>query len=117
MFALPGTVTEEFTSSTFPPINWSIINPNADITWQRNSSIGNRTAGSAYFNDFINTTVDRYDDLAMPNFSYSGIDSIFLTFNLAHITKTLPGTTGSRLDTLTVLLSKDCGNTFTAIYK
>jgi len=117
VFALPGKVTEEFTSSTFPPINWSIINPNADITWQRNGSIGNRNAGSAYFNDFINTNIDRYDDLAMPNYSYSGIDSIFLTFNLAHITKTLPGTTGSRLDTLTVLLSKDCGNTFTPIYK
>ncbi|HWN88195.1 MAG TPA: M43 family zinc metalloprotease [Chitinophagaceae bacterium] len=117
VFALPGTVTEEFTSSTFPPVNWSIINPNADITWQRNGSIGNRNAGSAYFNDFVNTTVDRYDDLAMPNYSYSGIDSIFLSFNLAHITKKLPGTTGARLDTLTVLLSKDCGNTFTTIYK
>jgi hypothetical protein len=117
VFALPGSVTEEFTSSTFPPINWTVINPNGDITWQRNGSIGNRTAGSAYFNDFVNTTIDRYDDLAMPNYSYSGIDSIFLTFNLAHITKTLPGTTGSRLDTLTVLLSRDCGNTFTPIYK
>ena len=114
---LPGAVTEEFSSGTFPPTNWSIINPNADITWQRNGSVGNRTTGSAYFNDFANTTVDRYDDLAMPHYSYSGIDSIFLTFNLAHITKTLPGTTGSRLDTLTVLLSKDCGNTFTTVYK
>ena len=65
----------------------------------------------------MNTSVDRHDDLAMPNYSYSGIDSIFLSFNLAHITKTLPGTTGSRLDTLTVLLSRDCGNTFTTIYK
>ena len=117
VIALPGTVTEEFSSGTFPPTNWSIINPNADITWQRNGSVGNRTTGSAYFNDFANTTVDRYDDLAMPHYSYSGIDSIFLTFNLAHITKTLPGTTGSRLDTLTVLLSKDCGNTFTTVYK
>ena len=117
IFPLPGSVTEEFTSGTFPPTNWSIVNPNGDITWQRNASIGNRTAGSAYFNDFANTTVDRYDDLAMPNYSYSGIDSIFLSFNVAHITKTLPGTTGSRLDTLTVLVSKDCGNTFTTVYK
>ena len=117
IFALPGTVTEEFTSSTFPPINWFIINPDADITWQRNASVGNRNPGSAFFNDFINTTFDRHDDLVMPNYSYSGIDSVFLTFNLAHITRTLPGTTGSRLDTLTVLLSKDCGNTFTTVYK
>jgi Pregnancy-associated plasma protein-A len=117
VFALPGSVTEEFTSATFPPINWSIINPNGDITWTRNGSIGNKAPGSAFFNDFVNTSVDRIDDLAMPNYSYSGIDSIFLSFNLAHITKTLPGTTGARLDTLTVLLSRDCGNTFTTIYK
>lgn len=117
IFSLPGTVSEEFTSNTFPPTNWSIINPNADITWTRNGTIGRKNPGSAYFNDFVNTSIDRYDDLALPNYSYSGIDSVFLTFNLAHITKTLPGTTGSRLDTLTVLLSKDCGNTFTTVYK
>jgi hypothetical protein len=117
IFALPGSVTEEFTSATFPPVNWSVINPNADITWTRNGSIGNRNAGSAFFNDFVNTTVDRVDDLAMPNYSYSNIDSVFMTFNLSHITRTLPGTTGARLDTLHVLLSRDCGNTFTTIYK
>ena len=114
---LPGSVTEEFSSTTFPPANWLVINPNGDMTWTRNATIGNKNPGSAYFNDFANTTVDRVDDLAMPNYSYSNIDSIFLTFNLSHVTRTLPGTTGSRLDTLTILLSKDCGNTFTTIYK
>jgi hypothetical protein len=117
ILTLPASVIEEFTSSTFPPTNWVVINPNGDITWQRNGSIGNRTAGSAYFNDFANGSIDRYDDLVMPNFSYSNIDSIFLTFNVAHITRTLPGTTGARLDTLHVLLSRDCGNTFTTVYK
>ena len=117
ILALPGSVTEEFTSATFPPTNWQIFNPNADLTWQRNSSVGKKNPGSAFVNDFVNTSIDRIDDLAMPNYSYTGIDSIFLTFNLAHITRKLPGTTGSRLDTLTVLLSKDCGNTFTTIYK
>lgn len=117
VFALPGSVTEEFTSSTFPPVNWAVINPNGDITWTRNGTIGRKNPGSAYFNDFVNTTIDRVDDLAMPNYSYAGIDSIFLTFDLAHITKTLPGSTGSRLDTLTVLLSRDCGNTYTTVYK
>ena len=117
VFALPGSVTEEFSSTTFPPANWLVINPNGDMTWTRNATYGNRNPGSAYFNDFANTSVDRVDDLAMPNYSYSNIDSVFLTFNLAHVTKTLPGTTGSRLDTLTVLLSKDCGNTYTTVYK
>ena len=117
ILTLPGSVTEEFSSSTFPPANWVINNPNGDITWTRNGTVGNRNAGSAYFNDYANTSVDRIDDLILPNYSYTGVDSVFLTFNLAHITRTLPGTTGSRLDTLHVLLSKDCGNTFTTIYK
>ena len=39
IFPLPGSVTEEFTSGTFPPTNWSIVNPNGDITWQRNALI------------------------------------------------------------------------------
>jgi hypothetical protein len=114
---LPGSITEEFSSSTFPPINWIIDNPNGDITWQRNSTVGKKNPGSAWFNDFVNTNVDRIDDLLLPNYAYTGLDSIFLTFNVAHITKTLPGTTGARLDTLQVQLSKDCGNTFTTIYK
>lgn len=117
IFALPGNLNEDFTNSAFPPANWSVVNPNADITWQRNATVGRNAAGSAWFNDFVNNSVDRIDDLAMPNYSYSNIDSIFMNFNLAHITRTLPGTTGARLDTLSVLLSKDCGNTFTTIYK
>ena len=116
IFSLPTNVTEEFTSNTFPPTNWNVYNPDADMTWARNSSIGKKAIGSAWFNDFNNNSFDRMDDLALPNYSYSGIDSIFLTFNLAAISKSLPGT-GSRLDTLSVLLSKDCGNTFTTIYK
>jgi hypothetical protein len=117
IYALPGSVTEDFTSSTFPPVNWTVFNPNADLTWQRNSSIGRNSPGSAWFNDYINTNVDRFDDLTTPNYSYSAIDSIFLTFNVAHRTRTLPGSTGARLDTLHVLLSRDCGNTFTTVYK
>ncbi len=117
ILTLPTSVTEDFTNSTFPPANWDVINPDNDLTWGRNGSVGNRSPGSAWFNDWSNNTIDRYDDLALPNYTYSGIDSIFLTFNVAHLTKTLPGTTGSRLDSLSVMISKDCGNTFTTVYK
>jgi hypothetical protein len=110
-------VKEEFTNTVFPPANWSIFNSNNDLTWQRNSVAGNKNPGSAGFNDFINTTIDRFDDLLMPNYKYSGIDSIFLTFNVAHALRNFPVTPGARQDTLQVLVSKDCGNTFTTVYK
>ncbi len=114
---IPGTITEDFTSTTFPPANWEVINPDGDLTWQRNSLVGKKAIGSAWINDFLNNTIDESDDLALPNYSYSGIDSIFMSFNLAHLSRTLPGTPDSRFDTLSVLLSKDCGNTYTTVYK
>ncbi len=117
VYDLPGSVSEEFTGTTFPPANWAVTNPDADMTWAHNATVGKKNPGSAWFNDFANNTIDRRDDLGMPNYKYSNIDSIFLTYNLATVTKALPGTTGVRLDTLTVLLSKDCGNTFTTISK
>lgn len=117
ILSLTGSVTEEFTNTTFPPANWNVYNPDADMTWARNAIVGKKNPGSAWFNDFANNSIDRIDDLALPNYTYSGIDSIFMTFNLANIAKTPPASTGSRLDTLSVLLSKDCGNTFTTIYK
>jgi len=117
IISLQSGITEEFSNSNFPPANWNVYNPDADMTWTRNATIGKKSTGSAFFNDFRNNTIDRVDDLALPNYSYAGIDSIFTTFNLANIAKTAPGTNGSRLDTLSVLLSKDCGNTYTTIYK
>lgn len=115
---MPALVTEDFTSTTFPPNGWEVFNPNNDTTWRRNATIGRNAPGSAWVRDFRNNTgVGRFDDLRTPNYRYTGIDSIFLTFNLAHAVRSLPGTTGSRLDTFTVLVSRDCGNTFTTVYK
>ncbi|MBI1344199.1 MAG: T9SS type A sorting domain-containing protein [Terrimonas sp.] len=113
---MPASITEPF-SGTFPPSGWEIVNPNNDVTWQKNSSYGKNAVGSAWVHNWNNTTFNRYDDIALPNFSYSGIDSIFLTFNVAAATYTQPGNTGVSLDTFAVLLSKDCGNTFTPVYK
>jgi len=110
-------VKEEFTSTIFPPTNWNIFNPDNDLTWERHTSAGNKNPGSAWFNDFSNSTVNRFDDLLLPNYKYSGIDSIFLTFNVAHALRNFPVTPGARQDTLQVLVSKDCGNNFTSVYK
>jgi hypothetical protein len=111
-----GSVTEEFTS-TFPPSGWSVVNPNADMTWTRNANYGNKLPGSAWFNDWNNATNNRIDDLVSPTWSYSGTDSVFLHFNLSAATYSYPGTTGVPIDTLSVLVSKDCGNSFTEVYK
>lgn len=112
---LTSSYTQDFTSTQFPPSQWGINNPDGDETWQRNAGIGKNSPGSAWFNDWNNPTYNRYDDLITPNFSYSGIDSIFLYFNLAAaLYSNAPGTD---IDTLAILVTRDCGNSFSTVYK
>jgi len=121
-FTVNGTASvpfrEDFTGNTFPPPNWSIFNPDGDITWQR-SSIGNGNAGSAYMNTFNYEENDEIDDLISPRISYSsaGIDSVKLTFDLAAATYSDPNDVSITMDTLQILVTTDCGNTFTSVYK
>jgi hypothetical protein len=112
---LPTIFEETFTQSQFPPQGWGINNPDGDMTWQRIGNIGKNAPGAAWFNDYNNGTLHRYDDLVTPSFSYSNLDSITLSFNLA--LALYSNDVGIDRDTLTLLLTKDCGSTFTTIYK
>jgi hypothetical protein len=109
-------VEEGFNTSTFPPADWQLNNPDGDFTWEYNATVGKKRPGSAWFNDWNNSTNHRIDDLVTPNFSYSNIDSVFVHFQVANVMYSDVNTTDP-IDTLSVLLSKDCGNTFTTIYK
>lgn len=113
---LENPVTESFSSPQFPPQGWAIKNPDGDLTWEHNASTGYRSAGSAWFPNFDNATFDRTDDLITPSFSYNNADSIFLHFQVAAAIYSDPDS-GVPMDTLTVLLSRDCGNTFIPVYK
>jgi hypothetical protein len=119
-FAVPGTVTaplaETFVNATFPPANWSIVNPDNAVTWSRNEA-GNGNAGSAFVNTFNYQINGQRDDLATPIIGYGTVDSVRLAFDLAASTFSYPGSTAVPIDTLEVLVTRDCGNTFTTVYK
>ena len=112
---------EDFTGPAFPPANWSIINPDKDTTWQR-SATGNVNAGSAFMHTFEYSRNDEKDELVTPRISYSsiGVDSMKLSFDLASATYTNiddPDNADVPMDTLEILVTKDCGNSFTTVYK
>lgn len=109
---------ENFAGPVFPPANWSIINPDAEITWEKYPN-GNITPGSAYLNTFNYTENGEVDDLVSPRISFntSGVDSVILSFDVAAATYSDPDDASITMDTLHVLISKDCGNTFTTVYK
>ena len=112
---LPVVFGETFTQTQFPPSGWGINNPDGDQTWERIANIGKNAPGAAWFNDFNNATYHHRDDLFTPAFSYGNLDSVLLSFNLA--AALYSDDAGVDIDTLTILITKDCGNSFTTVYK
>lgn len=69
-------------------------------------------------NNFDYTTVGQKDDLLLPSLSLpASLDSAFFSFQVAAATYTATGTSGNVWDTLEVLASIDCGQTFSSLYK
>lgn len=115
--AIAPPLTEGFESETFPAAGWDIINTDGSYTWERVTGIA-KTGNAAIVmrnNDY--TQNGQIDYLRLPQISLTNSDSAFLTFQVAAAIKTATGTLFNYWDTLQVLVSTDCGNTFTGLYK
>jgi len=115
-FGIAGSIAaplvEGFESASFPPAGWVKVNPDASITWARVNT-GDNSSASAFVNNFSYALTGRIDELYSPQVTYSGVDSVTLSFDVAAAALT----DGSPTDTLEVLVTKDCGSTFTSVYK
>ena len=105
-------LVEGFESASFPPAGWVEVNPDAAIAWARTNT-GNNSTASAFVNNFNYALTGRIDELYSPQVKYSAVDSVTLSFDVAAAATT----DGSPTDTLEVLITKDCGSTFTSVYK
>lgn len=101
---------------TFPPTGWGITNPDNSLTWQK-AGVGRLGTGSAQVRTFAYFNPGQRDALYSPVLQYTGVDSLNLTFDVSAATKDFPGSTTIAMDTLEVLVTRDCGNTFTSVYK
>ena len=111
-----GSLTEGFETATFPPAGWGLSNADNDITWQR-TVLAAKTGNAAVFINNYNYGPGkngRSDILWMPTFvPKTGIDSLFVNFQLAAAVNIARNST----DTLEILLTTNCGETFTPVYK
>ncbi|HYE54224.1 MAG TPA: choice-of-anchor J domain-containing protein, partial [Chitinophagaceae bacterium] len=114
---MPAPIRENFEQSTFPPANWDVSKSNANYTWERSAQASSQGTASAWMRNFRYNGNGAVDDLYSPLMEVRGADSTFLVFDLAHVPVKYPGSTGIALDSLEVLLTTDCGRTFTSIYK
>jgi hypothetical protein len=103
---------QDFTGATFPPSN---MTNNVSAKWIRSTS-GNINAGSAFIDNYNNATVGDISELRTYPITIPGTitatDSVIITWDLAHKNY---GTTFN--DTLALLVSSNCGQTFTEVWK
>ena len=107
-------LSEGFTSATFPPASWRISNPNNDVTWVRNTAVGGFGTSSncmAIDNYNLPFTTGRRDTMFLPVVNFSGQTAASLSFDVAHAWN------GSGHDTLSVIVSTNCGRNFQRLYK
>ncbi|RYZ55476.1 MAG: T9SS type A sorting domain-containing protein, partial [Chitinophagaceae bacterium] len=117
-FAVAGNATapqtETFATTVFPPNNWSVLNNDGAATWQYSNN-GNGNAGSAFLNTFRYNSLGEKDDLVSPAYNFGNADSVKLRFDLAAALSSQ--TANIPVDTLEVLVTQDCGNSFISVYK
>lgn len=118
-YYLPLTppLTQGFENTTYPPVGWDIINPDLSNTWERTLSAAKTGSASVVMHNFNYQANGEKDYLSLPLMNITSADSAFMTFQVAAAVASNPSITGITFDTLQVLVSKDCGVTYTSLYK
>lgn len=109
-------VTEGF-EGTFPPKGWDIVNADGGSTWEKTNSASKTGSSSVMMSNFSNNAVGQLDYLRSPTVNIAGADSAFVSFQVAAATYNSTTLQGVVWDTLQVLISTDCGKTYTSVYK
>jgi photosystem II stability/assembly factor-like uncharacterized protein len=111
-FSLPTSISEGF-EGVFVPSGWSINNPNNDVQWSLSSNAGGygNSSKSAIFDNYNNDSQGNSDDLTM-NLNPSTLASnSYLKFDVAYARWG-----AGYSDTLEILASTDCGQTYQNLY-
>ncbi len=107
-------VSESFEGTVFPPLGWDVVNADNQLTWSRVTGIAKTGNASVVMDNYSVETDGTKDDLRLPDVSLpSTLDSAFFSFQIAAAVRVASNVP----DTLEVLVSKDCGATYTSIYK
>ncbi len=109
--------SEAFTAALFPPSGWQQYNDDGGTGWARaNASHGGGT-GSMWMDNYNYNARGRLDELETPFFDLTTVTDPQLSFYLAYRLYTDPVSNPNYSDTLEVLISTDCGITYTSLYK
>ncbi|MBX5438982.1 MAG: choice-of-anchor J domain-containing protein [Thermoflavifilum sp.] len=114
---LTSDFTEGFEENTFPPPYWEVVNPDNSYTWEHTSVASHSGMYSVVMRNLDYMQNGPMDDLISPVINVSQADSAFLFFYVAAGLQSNPYGNNQYWDTLEVLISTDCGQTGTIVYK
>lgn len=112
---VPSTViAQPFASTEFPSDGFYVINHNGGITWSRISTINGISSASgqgvARMNFYSNSVIGDVDELLLPPMSFTAAAVPTLSFDVAYAQY------NAENDKLEVLVSDNCGLTWTSVY-
>ena len=108
---------QEGFEDAFPAAGWDIVNPDGAQTWQRTTTAFKTGRVSAVINNYSYNALGQTDYLRSPTVNIANSDSAFVSFQLAASAYNNFNVIGVVWDTLQVLVSSDCGKTYTSVYK
>jgi len=106
---MPDTWGDNFEYANFPNNGLTVENPDNDITWERTTDASREGIASARIQNLINTNYGQSDALIIPRLDFTAFATpINMVFRWAYARSD-----ANYSDELIVLVSKDCGNTWT----
>jgi PKD repeat protein len=104
-------LAEGFEGATFLPANWIANNINNDgVFWERYNA-GANSSWSARFDNYNVDVAGARDEMWLPKMSFASMQNITLTFDVSHARYS-----ASYIDSLEVLVSTNCGSSWTSVY-
>ncbi len=106
---MPNTWGDNFENGNFPSNGLSIDNPDGDITWERTTDAASEGIASARIQNLVNINYGQSDALLLPRIDFTALPiPIKLGFKWAYARSD-----ANYSDELIVLVSSDCGTTWT----
>lgn len=108
-------IEESFEEAGSIPVGWDIVSNENTPGWSKTNDIASSGATS------MQKTTDAFGNgrkalLRMPETYFTHVDSAYLTFKIA-AAPAVAATGRTSIDTLEVLVSRDCGNSYQTLYK
>lgn len=113
--AFSGAFAEGFEGNNFPLAGWDIINSDDSTTWERITGVSKTGNAAVVMHNWNYTLYGQKDFLRLPVVTLTNADSAFLSFQIAAAVRS-NSTPGHWWDSLQVMVSTDCGATYTSLY-